>query len=368
MSRQNIGKLLEIFDLHSDFSDEQLKRAYRDLVQVWHPDRYENNERLKSRAESKIKEINEAYGALRTVLEARSDAAVQNGGQTGKTGKPAAFLSSVFHPTDFSGASDTAFAHALKLALAGNARLNLFHVSPKDKDVLSEFPKIRDTLIRWKSISEENPEDDLRKLGFSYSKVVGVHPDPVSSILNYLSSYPSDITVLATHQRSGIERLIHKSVAEKVSRESGGMTLFLKANHEGFVSLSDGKVSLKNILVPIDIEPDPLLAINAAIKFARLLGNSDCIFTLLYAGDPEHMPDIKHPDHDSWEWKRVNIQGSPVESILRHAAEMPADLIVMGTQGHQGFLDALRGSTTEQVLRGSVCPFLAVPERRRWAR
>ncbi len=62
------------------------------------------------------------------------------------------------------------------------------------------------------------------------------------------------------------------------------------------------------------------------------------------------------------------LQGNAVETILRVASDIPADLIVMGTQGHQGFLDALRGNTTEQVLRESTCPILAVPERRRWAR
>jgi len=32
----------------------------------------------------------------------------------------------------------------------------------------------------------------------------------------------------------------------------------------------------------------------------------------------------------------------------------------MPTAGHQGFLDALRGSTTEQVLRKAPCPVLAI--------
>ena len=39
------------------------------------------------------------------------------------------------------------------------------------------------------------------------------------------------------------------------------------------------------------------------------------------------------------------------------------DLLVLATQGHQGFLDALRGSTTERVVRGARCPVLAIPER-----
>ena len=133
-SSKNIGKLLELFDLGNDFSDDQLKSAYRDLVQVWHPDKYENNDRLKERAETKIKEINEAYGTLRALLEARNNHVSANGGQKAK-GKPS-LLGSVFHPTDFSHESDAAFAHALKIAVLANARLNLFHVSP-DKDGMS---------------------------------------------------------------------------------------------------------------------------------------------------------------------------------------------------------------------------------------
>jgi nucleotide-binding universal stress UspA family protein len=53
--------------------------------------------------------------------------------------------------------------------------------------------------------------------------------------------------------------------------------------------------------------------------------------------------------------------GNVIEQILRTATECQADLIAMATAGHQGFQDALRGSTTERVLRHAPCPVLAVP-------
>jgi len=40
---------------------------------------------------------------------------------------------------------------------------------------------------------------------------------------------------------------------------------------------------------------------------------------------------------------------------------MKANLIGMATAGHHGLLDALRGSTTERVLRQAPCPVLAIP-------
>ena len=371
MEDRKIGKFLDLFDLGRDFSDEQLKAAYKDLVQVWHPDKYSNNERLRVRAESKIKLINEAYGTLEEILrrkEVRLD--TQSGSDTAVAQGPKPnYFGSIFHTTDFSDLSDIAFAHALRLALSSSARLELFHVLPNHgKDVISEFPKIRDTLVRWNVISEENAEDDLRTLGFSYSKVVAVHKDPVASILNYLKTHPSEVNVLAAHPRSGPVNLLHRSVAGKVSRDSGGWTLFIKDDERGFVSPHDGTVNLKNILIPIDADPDPLLGIYAAARLAQVFGSEGCVFTLLYVGEPDGMPAIRHPENAAWTWNSVTRSGSVVETILGVADEIGADLIVMGTQGNQGFLDALRGSTTEQVLRRSLSPLLAVPERRRFKR
>jgi nucleotide-binding universal stress UspA family protein len=49
--------------------------------------------------------------------------------------------------------------------------------------------------------------------------------------------------------------------------------------------------------------------------------------------------------------------------MVKTADEVKAELIVMTTAGHNGVLDVLRGSTTEQVLRRSPCPLLAIPDR-----
>jgi nucleotide-binding universal stress UspA family protein len=54
------------------------------------------------------------------------------------------------------------------------------------------------------------------------------------------------------------------------------------------------------------------------------------------------------------------IDGPVVETILRVSREQGMDMIVMPTAGRQGFLDALRGTTTEQVLRQAPCPLLTV--------
>ncbi|MFY7891978.1 MAG: universal stress protein, partial [Pirellula sp.] len=47
--------------------------------------------------------------------------------------------------------------------------------------------------------------------------------------------------------------------------------------------------------------------------------------------------------------------------IVDYAKEINAGLIVMATDGRDGFLDALRGSHSERVLRRAHCPLLIIP-------
>ena len=60
----NLQRCLQILELETVSSPDELKMAYRDLVHVWHPDRFQSNPRLKQRAEEKLREINLAYSQL----------------------------------------------------------------------------------------------------------------------------------------------------------------------------------------------------------------------------------------------------------------------------------------------------------------
>ena len=57
----NVKKSFEILRLKPDASVEDLKLAYRDMVNVWHPDRFLHNPRLREKAERQLQEINRAY-------------------------------------------------------------------------------------------------------------------------------------------------------------------------------------------------------------------------------------------------------------------------------------------------------------------
>ncbi len=63
-----LEQLLALFDLKRGFTHEDLERAYRDLVRVWHPDKYAYNARLQRKAEEKLKDINQGYAMLKDFL------------------------------------------------------------------------------------------------------------------------------------------------------------------------------------------------------------------------------------------------------------------------------------------------------------
>lgn len=52
-------------------SDDEVKRAYRELARKYHPDNYQNNP-LADLAEEKMKEVNEAYDAINKMRESGS--------------------------------------------------------------------------------------------------------------------------------------------------------------------------------------------------------------------------------------------------------------------------------------------------------
>jgi len=58
---EKISRCIEIFGLKPGASQEEVTQAYRDLANVWHPDRFVGNPRLQKKAEEKLKEINAAY-------------------------------------------------------------------------------------------------------------------------------------------------------------------------------------------------------------------------------------------------------------------------------------------------------------------
>lgn len=70
-----------VLGVDQNASDDEVKKAYRDLARKYHPDNYQNNP-LADLAEEKMKEINEAYDTV-TKMRSGGGNAQYSAGQTG---------------------------------------------------------------------------------------------------------------------------------------------------------------------------------------------------------------------------------------------------------------------------------------------
>jgi len=271
-------------------------------------------------------------------------------------------IRAIVHPTDFSEASAGAFVHALRIALTAKCPLAILHVATAaQRDDWASFPHVRRTLANWGLMNEsESPAAITSRLGVKVTKIEMEPQSAIDGVRHFLRTHPADLIVLATEGRQGVARWLHSSLAEKLARQARAATLFVPAKARGFVDQQRGEVRLRRVLIPVDHQPKPAAAVGTIMGFAQLLSGIDAEERLLHIGD-DRPPQVQRLSEQNRPVPVAIRHGDVVEAIIDVASDWPADLIGMPTAGHQGFLDALRGSTTEQVLRRAPCPVLAVP-------
>ena len=271
-------------------------------------------------------------------------------------------FSHIVHATDFSQAGEPAFDHALRLALGRRSHLYLVHaehLEPGQEADWDSFPGVRSTLARWGLLPAGSaPSAVHERLGVKVTKADVPDRDPVDGVLRFITHNQCDFLVVATR---AIEGGADRSIAETLARRSQIPTLFLPLGKPGFVEHASGKPRLRNVLLPVDPGVPPAAAASLALKVADALGCDEALLHALHVGDLVDAPVIATDERHHGRVRHVDADGNVVETILAQATALDADLIVMATRGHDGLLDHLRGSTTEQVLHRAGRPLLAVP-------
>ncbi|MBD2229967.1 J domain-containing protein [Phormidium tenue] len=69
MDNQNIHKHLAVLELKPGASLDEIRTSYKELVQIWHPDRFHGNSNLQKRAHQRLQKINESYEILKEYCE-----------------------------------------------------------------------------------------------------------------------------------------------------------------------------------------------------------------------------------------------------------------------------------------------------------
>ena len=298
-------------------------------------------------------------------------------------------------PTDLSEASLPSLTYALAFARWYEARLTVLHVVPSFEPITMPSAEAAYPMQVIFPVSREEVLAGMRKVidstgaGSIDVTLVAEAGDAASTIVDQSVATPADLVIMGTHGRSGFERLLIGSVAEKVVRKAPCPVLLVPPH---VTAKAPTEVTFKNILCPVDFSPSALQALGFALDLARQAdGAVKVLYALEWLAEEEplvsaHFNVPEYRQHliedarqrlqalvagESQTWtsiERVVVLGRAYREILRAAADSPTDLIVMGAQGRGGLSLTLFGSTTQQVVRAATCPVLTVrgaqaPER-----
>jgi nucleotide-binding universal stress UspA family protein len=143
----------------------------------------------------------------------------------------------ILYTTDFSSYSNQAYFHAVTLAENHQAELVILFVHTPDL----KSPGGQSSQLYWKQQLEQ-----IRPLNADISVChVFLEGDPASEIVRYAQESAADLVVMGTHGRTGVERLLMGSVAEKVLRDAPCSVLIVKLPRSASTIKADVEVKAK---------------------------------------------------------------------------------------------------------------------------
>ncbi len=147
-------------------------------------------------------------------------------------------VSRILVPIDFSEGARLALAHARELALTYGARIDLFHVV--EEVVYPSTYGIEPAELPTGEVIEnvENALADLarEKIGIEHVVVEARTGYAPSAIRAYADETGTDLIVIATHGRSGLDRLLMGSVTETIVRRALQPVFVVKPDAKSLVS------------------------------------------------------------------------------------------------------------------------------------
>jgi nucleotide-binding universal stress UspA family protein len=291
-------------------------------------------------------------------------------------------------PVDFSACSRHALDEAIAIAHLYDACVTAVHVFPEAIAAdpfagLPEFQPFRLTdrhrahLLGHLKTFATSEGAEPRRMNFAIREGVDID----SEILAAAEQITPDVIVMGTHGRSGFQRLMLGSVAEKVLRKARCPVLTVSPKAPDAVPA--GPTPFSHIVCGTDFSDSSLAALEYATSFAAQSGAQLDVLSVVQlipiyemtGAIPLYFPgfigdlkaDIARQLDSTVAGAGIRndvhclvTAGTPYREIVRVASERQADLIVLGAYSH-GTIDHLFfGSTANHVVRQARCPVLTV--------
>jgi nucleotide-binding universal stress UspA family protein len=293
-------------------------------------------------------------------------------------------IKQILCPVDFSDFSRHALDQAVAIARQFRASVTALYVVPP---ISSWYPPLdAGSFVPYVYTPEDlaefqrSVEKFVADAGYEV-KAVSAEAPVVDEILGQAAALPADLIVMGTHGRSGFERVLLGSVAERVLAKAPCPVLTVPRRTPDAVPFAH--TLYPNILCGVDFSPSSLHALAFAASFAAETGASLTTMHVLakeprmqpvMMGAPrtpeyhqmqrdiarEHLHDALPADaRGSVPVTELIIDGKASDELVRVAMERQADLIVVGAHGGPAGLFGF-GSTTNSVVRWATCPVLTV--------
>ena len=285
-------------------------------------------------------------------------------------------------PVDFSEGSRHALDYAVALAHSFCSYLDVLYVHRQTAPVPAfGYPEV----VRPLPLTDTERAGLLQSLAelVAGDRASGVPIDTLfeealavaPTIVECAAREQTDLIVVGTHGRTGFERLVLGSVANRVMTTAGCPVLVVPPRAPDAVP-----IAVRRVVCGVDFSPPSARALRTAGSLAGAMeARLTALHVLELAGDPVDRPpalsgyragrfarasaQLEAALTAVREWCTVDplvVVGKPYAEILRIAADQQADVVVMGRQG-SGALDRLTfGTTTHRVVRQASCPVLTV--------
>jgi nucleotide-binding universal stress UspA family protein len=296
----------------------------------------------------------------------------------------------ILFPTDFTPHARSALKYAAAFAREGRGRVVLFSVQSASVPAnLMTMPErvLEDPDTQWLLQLRRQVSELLRDPLFDGLEVepVIVEGEPATEIAKAVREYEIDLVTVVTHGRRGLARALFGSTAEEIIAEAPCPGLIIRPPQHDFVQHRGGKseIHLNRVLLATNFRPSSISAMIKAREISEATGAE--LHVVFVIGDyleqisllfPEQggsalskMRDVVRDRMEAFARERgaqaiIHVaEGRPYAEIVRLAAEIDADLIVIGTSVHAslfGGAPAL-GAEIERVVRNAPCPVLCVP-------
>lgn len=188
-----------------------------------------------------------------------------------------------------------------------------------------------------------------------------VEAAPAEAILRTARQVEADLVVLGTHGRTGLQRLLLGSVAERVLRECDRPVLAVRPGPHGRPPWAGGP---RRILCPVNFRDVSRRALDWAETLAARFGAELLLVTAVEDGQraraERELAAWCNRASGACNARALVRQGEAAAQILAAARDEAADLIVLGAEHRPLLAATVIGTTSVRVVRHAQAPVLTV--------